>query len=99
MNATEKNIIKTGLCRYGEKEYRVYICKSDVFYGTGDCEDELTGEDTEKDCFSVWYEDMLQPGKINTGGGYFETFEAAVEKAESGSGFVKWIQGGYYGTF
>lgn len=85
------SIIKTGLCHYGEKEYRVYICNSDVFYGTGDCEDQFTGEDAEKQCFSVWYEDILHPGKINAGGGYFETFEDAVKKAESSSGFKKWI--------
>lgn len=91
MDIVKENIIKTGLCRYGEKQYHVYICKSDVFYGTGDFEDELTGEDAEKECFSVQYEDLLHPGKINTGAGYFETFEDAVKKAESSSGFKKWI--------
>lgn len=30
-----ENIIKTGLCRYREKEYRVYICKSDFFMVPG----------------------------------------------------------------
>ena len=64
MYIIKENILKTGLCRYGEKEYHVYICKSDVCYGTGDCEDVITGEDTEKECFSVWYEDILHPGKI-----------------------------------
>jgi len=86
-----QNIVKTGLCRYCEKEYHVYICKSDVFYGTGDCEDGLTGEDAEKECFSVWYEDILHPGRINAGGGYYEIFEDAVKKAECGTGFIKWI--------
>ncbi len=94
-----KNIVKVGLCRYGEREYRVYICKSDVLYGTGDYEDELTGADKEKECFSVWYEDILHPGKINAGGGYYETFEAAVKKAENSSGFKEWKQGEYYGNF
>ena len=87
----KEKILKTGICQYGEKEYHVYIYKSDVFYGTGDFEDGLTGEDTEKECFSVWYEDILHTGKINAGGGYFETFENAVKKAESGIGFIKWI--------
>ena len=86
----KEKILKTGICQYGEKEYLVYICKSDVFYGTGDFEDGLTGEDAEKECFSVWYEDMLHPGKTNAGGGYFETMEDAVEKAENSSGFLKW---------
>lgn len=86
-----QNIVKIGLCRYGEKEYHVYICKSDVLYGTGDFEDEFTGEDAEKECFSVWYEDILHTGKINAGVGYFETFENAEKKAESGIGFIKWI--------
>ena len=86
----KEKILKTGICQYGEKEYHVYICKSDVFYGTGDFEDGLTGEDAEKECFSVWYEDMLHPGEINAGGGYFETLDAAVEKAENSSGFLKW---------
>lgn len=87
----KEKIFKTGICRYAEKEYHVYICKSDVFYGTADLEDELIGEDVEKECFSVWYEDIFHPGKTNAGGGYFETFEDAVKKAENGSGFIKWI--------
>ena len=73
----KENIIKIGLCRYGEKEYHVYICKSDVLYGTGECEDELMGEDAEKEWFSVWYEDILHTGEINAGGGYFETLDDA----------------------
>ena len=86
----EEKILKTGICRYGKKEYSVYVIKSDVFYGTGDYEDKLTGEDTEKLCFSVWYEDILHPGRLNSGGGYFETLDEAVKSAENGSGFIGW---------
>ena len=79
----KEDIIKTGICWYGEKEYHVYICKSDILYGTGDYEDDYTGKDTEKECFSVWYEDILRQGIINAGGVYFETIENAVKKADS----------------
>ncbi|MBE6865939.1 MAG: hypothetical protein E7492_03150 [Ruminococcaceae bacterium] len=71
----KENIIKTGLYRYCEKEYHVYICNSDVLYGTGDYDDDYTGKDTEKECFYVWYEDILRQGIINAGGGYFETLD------------------------
>lgn len=33
--------VKQGLCIYGIKEYRVFIIKDDVWYGTGDYEDTI----------------------------------------------------------
>ena len=32
-------IVKTGMCVYGDRQYRVFICQSNIYPGTGDYED------------------------------------------------------------
>ncbi len=89
----EQTIVKVGICEYGIKQYRVFICASDIFYGTGDYEDdEEICNDIEMDCYAVWLEDIINKGSINAGRGYYKTFAEAVNAAETSTGFIKWIQ-------
>lgn len=85
-------IIKTGLCCYGFKTFRVFICISDFFPGTGDYEDDVkVCNDKEQKSYCIWFEDCINKGMICAGGGYFNTLNEAVYKAENSSGFEKWI--------
>lgn len=56
MNVAElgDRIIKTGICRYGLRQYRLFLCTSTFFPGTGDYEDspEICG-DLEMDCYCI----------------------------------------------
>lgn len=84
--------IKVGICRYGIKEYRVFICTSDTFNGTADYEDnDEICNDIKMVCYAVWFEDMINKGRINTGMGQFKELGEAVNAVESSTGFVKWI--------
>ena len=85
-------IIKTGLCHYGIKTYRSFICLSDFFPDTGDYEDsdELCYDKEEK-CYCVWFEDFLNKGKICAGGGYFHTLDEAICSVKSITEFERWI--------
>ncbi len=85
-------IIKVGICRYGPKQYRLFLCTSTFFPGTGDCEDapEICN-DREMDCYCIWLEDMTNIGNISAGAGYYEHLSDAIRAAESSSEFEKWI--------
>lgn len=85
--------IKVGLCEYNAiKEYRIFVCQSDIFPGTGDYEDdEEIREDREILCYCVWFEDLLTKGKISSGGGYFLSLTEAIEYSEQTPGFKHWI--------
>lgn len=88
-----KTIVKTGICKYGVKEYRVFICESNIFPGTGDYEDDVEiKEDRLINCYGVWFENMVSVGEISAGGGYYENFEDAIHSVENSLGFYKWIE-------
>ncbi len=94
MNVEElhSTIIKTGICCYGSLQYRVFLCTSSFFPGTGDYEDEADlHEDQNGDCFCIWLEDMLKAGHICAGRGYYKTLPEAICEAENNAGFVKWL--------
>lgn len=92
INDIAPSVIKTGLCEYGNKEYRAFVCRSDVFPGTGDCEDEEDiREDRDIDCFCVWFEDFTAKGRICAGGGYFLSLPEATESVEKSPGFKGWM--------
>lgn len=47
-------IIKTGICRYGFHQYKVFLCTSNLFPGTSDYEDDADlRDDQEIDCFCI----------------------------------------------
>lgn len=57
MNINDEKVIKTGLMRYINAEYKVYICESNVFPGTGDYEDEpQIQNDKYINCYKILYE-------------------------------------------
>jgi len=86
------SVVKVGLCEYGNKEYRAFVCNSDVFPGTGDWEDEEEiREDREIACFCVWFEDFAERGKINAGDCYFLSLSEAADFVEKSPGFVNWV--------
>ncbi|MDE7225045.1 MAG: hypothetical protein K2O34_14865 [Acetatifactor sp.] len=88
----QDTIIKTGICRYGSRQYRIFLCTSPVFPGTGDYEDGIgLYADREMDCFCIWLEDMLNANQICAGGGYYESLCEAIDAAENSSGFVGWM--------
>ena len=85
-------IVKIGLCAYGTNEYRAFICQSDIFPGTGDCEDDAEiSDDRELDCYCLWFEDLKQKDTLNASGGYFLSLSEAIRAAESSAGFRNWI--------
>ena len=85
-------VVKVGLCEYGNKEYRAFVCRSDIFPGTGDYEDEeKIREDRDISCFCVWFEDYAEPGSICAGGEYFLLLSEAIEYTEKSPGFKEWI--------
>ncbi|MBP3414891.1 MAG: hypothetical protein J6L81_06825 [Clostridia bacterium] len=85
-------IIKTAMFNYGLKEYRAYICTSNIFPGTGDYEDDTEiRDDRIMDCYCVWFEDILNNGYINSGAGYYEVLSSAIESIEKSPGFIRWI--------
>ena len=94
MNVKELSdtIIKTGICRYGSRQYRLFLCTSTFFPGTGDYEDlpEICN-DREMNCYCIWLEDMINPGSICAGAGYYEHLSDAIHAAESSAGFERWI--------
>lgn len=85
-------IIKTGICRYGFHQYKVFLCTSNLFPGTGDYEDDADLRDDQKiDCFCIWFEDLTTTNHICAGGGYYKSLCEAVNATENSGGFVKWL--------
>ena len=85
-------IIKTGICLYGSQQYRVFLCTSNFFPGTGDYEDDADlRDDQDIDCFCIWFEDMLKANHICAGGGYYKSLCEAIHAAENSGRFVKWL--------
>ena len=85
-------ILKTGICRYGDRKYRLFLCTSPFFPGTGDCADDpKTREDRLINCYCIWFEDLITTGRISAGGGYYEHLPDAIRVAESSGGFEGWI--------
>ena len=94
MNVKEisNTIIKTGICHYGPRQYRLFLCTSTFFPGTGDYEDDPeVCNDREMDCYCIWLEDMINVGNISAGAGYYEHLSDAIHAAESSGGFEKWM--------
>ena len=85
-------IIRTGNCVYGDRQYRVFICHSDFYPGTGDYEDDFEiREDREISCFAVWFESITEKDVLSAGGGYYLSLDEAVNVVENSPGFVNWI--------
>lgn len=85
------SIVKIGICLYGAKEYRVFVCQSNVFPGTGDYEDETEiCEDREINCYCVWFEDYLAKDNLKVNGGYYLSLSEAIQEVESSVGFRNW---------
>lgn len=88
----QPTVVKVGLCEYDDREYRVFICQSNTFPGTGDYEDDLEiREDKECLCFGLWYESIVKKDDICAGGGHYIHLNEAIEAAENKVGFKKWI--------
>ena len=88
-NAT---IIKRGKCTYSEVvEYEVKIVKWHTLYGTGDDEDpDEIRDDRNIECYYVFYEDLINKGCCNTGGGGFLSIMEAISSVESNTK-VNWL--------
>lgn len=85
-------IIKTGLCSYGSKQYRLFLCAGAFIPGTGDYEDTPeTANDREVKCYCIYLEDMMNTGNICSGLGYYEYLSDAIHAAEESTGFERWI--------
>ena len=57
MDINDEKVIKIGLMRYINAEYKVYICESNIFPGTGDYEDESQIQnDIDIKCYKIIYE-------------------------------------------
>lgn len=86
------NIVKTGKCVYGNKEYRAFICQSNMYPGTGDYEDtpEIRG-DREIPCFCIWYESIVSPNDLSSNGGYYLSLSDAADTVENNAGFIGWV--------
>lgn len=85
-------IVKRGNCLYaGICKYSVYICKENILYGTADYEDipELA-EDQDRECYIVYYSDLLDQNNINASAGQYTSYEKAIEAVESSEGFQDW---------
>ncbi|WP_298034892.1 hypothetical protein [uncultured Dysosmobacter sp.] len=85
-------IIKIGLCRYGPRQYRLFLCTSTFLPGTGDYEDapEICN-DREMECYRIWLEDMIKTDNICAGTGYYEHLSDAIQAVEESPGFERWI--------
>lgn len=84
-------VIKTGLCHYGPKQYRIFLCTSTFLPGTGDYEDEPEiYHDREINGYCIWLEDFINTGHISSGAGYYEYLSEAIHAAENSSGFDRW---------
>ena len=88
-------IVKTGLCCYGSRQYRLFLCTSTFFPGTGDYEDspEICN-DREMECYCIWLEDMVNTGNICANAGYYEHLPDAIRAAEDSAGFEGWVKDG-----
>ena len=85
-------IVKTGKYVYSDKHYRFFICQSNIYPGTGDCEDDFEiREDREIYCFTIWFESTAVKDTINSNGGYYLTLNETIDAIEKIPGFIKWI--------
>lgn len=94
MNVAElgDTIIKIGICGYGIKQYRQFLCTSTFLPGTGTYEDDpQIYDDQEIDCYCIWIKDMINVDNICAGAGYYEHLSDAIHAAESSAGFERWI--------
>jgi hypothetical protein len=86
-------VVKEGVWLYdGTVACGVTIAKHHVWYGTGDYEDppEIC-DDREVECYYIWYESLVEPGRFSTGGGVFSTLAEAMECVERWTnGTVRW---------
>ena len=85
-------IAKKGICLYDNKiEYEVRIIKWHTRYGTGDYEDPVEiREDQLMECYYVWFEDLINKGIFNAGGGCYLTLDEGISSVESMAN-VRWI--------
>ena len=85
-------IVKTGKCVYGDREYRAFVCQSNIYPGTGDCEDDFEiREDREISCFTIWFESIVIKDTINANGGYYLTLNETIDAIEKSEGFLNWL--------
>ena len=84
-------VVKTGICIYsGNVTYQVRIVKWHILYGTGDYEDPPEiADDREIECYYVWYENLINKGVYNRGGGSFLSVAEAIFAVEQ-TGSVEW---------
>ncbi len=90
---TDTIAIKRGKCIYsGSTEYEVKIVKWHVLYGTGDYYDppEIQN-DRNVECYYVLYEDLVNKGTFNAGGGGYLSLDEAVSSVEA-KVQVKWLK-------
>ena len=94
MNTSDilSGIVKTGICVYGDRQYRAFICQSNVYPGSGDYEDVYEiRDDKEISCFAVWFESIVTKDLLNANGGYYLSLHEAVDAVEKNPGFINWI--------
>ena len=85
-------IMKTGLCRYGSRQYRLFLCTSIFIPGTGDYEGPTEiANDREVRGYCIYFENMINKGNICAGSEYYEHFSDAIRAAEESPGFERWI--------
>lgn len=85
-------IIKTGLCNYGSKQYRLFLCASTFIPGSGDYEDiPEIANDQDVECYCIYFEDIINTGSICAGAGYYKLLSDAIRTAEESAGFERWI--------
>lgn len=85
-------IIKTGLCNYGSKQYRLFLCAKTFIPGSGDYEDiPEIANDHEMKCYCIYLEDIMNTGSICASAGYHEHLSDAIRTAEEIAGFKQWI--------
>ena len=91
-NMDSADVVKRGKCMYSiDTEYEVAIVKWHVLYGTGDYEDSNEiSTDQNIECYYVLYENFMDKGSFNAGGGAFLSLEEAVKSVESML-CVEWI--------
>lgn len=85
-------IVKTGMCVYGDRQYRVFICQSNIYPGTGDYEDAFDmREDREISCFSIWFDSIVTKDELSANGGYYLSLGEAIDAIEKSPGFINWV--------
>ncbi len=73
-------------------EYKVYICESKFFPGSGDYEDEAQIQnDRYIKCYEIVYETISKEINSFSLGGHYEKLEEAIKEVEGYKQFKKWI--------